>query len=132
MTKNNNVRYETYRLNKLQKETIEVLIKYLETKHSYGKVVVDTESEDKTRIGLLWTPLEKEERQGWFQVDKDEEVIRIVLQDYGLDFLHGDAMFDEDVCGGDRDNFEENYLSKIGDKTYYFEPHNNAVWHIYL
>tara|TARA_R100000655_G_C2992276_1_gene193291 strand:+ start:1589 stop:1963 length:375 start_codon:yes stop_codon:yes gene_type:complete len=117
---------------KLQQQTIKVLTNYLETTNSYGKVVVDTESEDKTKIGLLWTPLKKEERQGWFQVDEDEGVLRIVLEDYGYDFLHGDAMFDEDVSGGDRDNFEENYLSKIGDKTYYYEPHNNAVWHINL
>jgi len=122
------------RKDKFQKQTIEVLKDYLKTKQ-HAKEIVINETEEKTIISLIWTDLDKRKRQGWFHIDTDStdhgEVIRIVLIDWGFDFLHGDAMFDEDVLGGDRDNFEENYLNKIGDKNYYFEAENSGVWHLY-
>jgi|13_taG_2_1085334.scaffolds.fasta_scaffold07670_7 hypothetical protein len=122
------------RKNKFYKKTIEVLKDYLKTKQNAKELVI-TESEDGTTIGLLWTPKDKKQKQDWFFVDTSEtdhgQVIRIVLQDWGLDFLHGEAMFDPDVMGGDRDNFEENYLPKIGDGDYYYEAENAGVWSIY-
>ena len=122
------------RKNKFYKKTIEVLKDYLKTQQDAKELVIN-ESEDRTTIGLLWTPLDKKEKQDWFLVDVSEtdygQVIRVVLQGWGLDFLHGDAMFDPDVMGGDRDNFDENFLSKIGDGDYYYEAQNAGSWHIY-